>query len=410
MELFIEQKSHTFFHKIWLFITIITIFYSFFFQYAVKAIGGAMFGLCALLILFCFVQVFFVQKGRITKSYLDPILLFVIISVIFTLGFTAKGYGTDLSVRMIEYVLTSYSIYLLLREYPDYIEIVFWGNSLAITLLALATFVKGVAVSSSGAIGLEGLNSNSMSSFLLIMYFTSFCLFYKKRRFLIRILLLFMIAVVAVAQVSAASRRGFIVLVLFTFLSLVFGIIPLKSENKSKKRFFFFVLLLLGVGIALIFLQNYLLEKTLLGARLMGSYDGGDAARNRYQTFALQQFKEHPLFGIGLGGVAFHMGAYSHSLYYELLACTGILITLLFSYGIIKMLRAYWLSNRIFMALDDQKENVYLSRIGFVFLFCILVSGIAVVMIYDFHFYFSLALLVALLSQLKDSWRIEYGK
>lgn len=409
MELFVEKKSHTFFYKIWLFITMITIFYSFFFQYAVKAIGGAMFGLRALLILFCFVQVFLVQKGRITKSYLDPIVLFVIISVIFTLGFTAKGYGTDLSVRMIEYVLTSYSIYLLLRECHEYIEIVFWGTSLAITLLALATFIKGVAVSSSGAIGLEGLNSNSMSSFLLIMYFTSFCLLYKKRRFLIRVLLLFMIAVVAVAQVSAASRRGFIVLVLFTFLSLVFGIIPLKSENKSKRRYFFYVLLLFGIGIALIFLQNYLLEKTLLGARLMGAYDGGDVARNRYQTFALQQFKEHPLLGIGLGGVAFHMGAYSHSLYYELLACTGILITLIFAYGIMKMFRAYWLSNRFFMAFDNQKANTYFSRIGFIFLFCILVSGIAVVMIYDFHFYYSLALIVALLSQLKDSWKIGYG-
>lgn len=409
MELFVEKKPHTFFYKIWLFITIIAIFYSFFFQYAVKAIGGAMFGLCAFLILFGFVQVFFVQKGRVTKSYFDPIVLFVIISVIFTLGFTAKGYGTDLSVRMIEYVLTSYSIYLLLRECHEYIEIVFWGTSLAITLLALATFIKGVAVSSSGAIGLEGLNSNSMSSFLLIMYFTSFCLLYKKRRFLIRVLLLSMIAVVAVAQVSAASRRGFIVLVLFTFLSLVFGIIPLKSENKSKRRYFFYVLLLLGIGIALIFLQNYLLEKTLLGARLMGAYDGGDVARNRYQTFALQQFKEHPLLGIGLGGVAFHMGAYSHSLYYELLACTGILITPIFAYGIMKMFRAYWLSNRFFIAYDNQKANIYFSRIGFIFLFCILISGIAVVMIYDFHFYYSLALIVALLSRLKDSWKIEYG-
>lgn len=411
MELFIEQKPHTFFGRIWLFITMITIFYSFFFQYAIKAIGGAMFGLCALLILFNFIQVFLVQKGRIAKSYLDPIVLFVIISVLLTLGFTAKGYGTDLSIRMIEYVLTSYSIYLLLKEYPDYIEIVFWGNSLAITFLALSTFMKGVEVSSSGAIGLEGLNSNTMSSFLLIMFFTSFCLFYRKRRFVIRILLLFMIAVVAVAQVSAASRRGFIVLVLFTFLSLVFGIIPLKAENKSKKRFCFYVLLLLGIGVALIFLQNYLLEKTLLGARLMGVYDGGDAARTRYQTFAFQQFKEHPLLGIGLGGIAFHMGAYSHSLYYEMLACTGIFGTLIFLYGIIKMLRTYWLSNKVFMNVDDQKTNIYLSRMGGIFLFCILVSGIAVVMIYDFHFYYSLALLVTLLSRIKASWRIvEYDE
>ena len=409
MEVFINRKLHTFFDKIWLLVTMVTIFYAFFFQYAVTAIGGVMLGLCAFLILFCFVQVLIVQKGKITKSYLDAILLFVIGSVILTVGIISEGYGIDLSVRMIEYVLTSYSIYLLLREYPDYIETVMWGTSIAITLLALASFVKGVAVSSSGAIGLEGLNSNSMSSFFLIMYFTSFCLFYKKRRFMIKIILLFMIAVVAVAQVSAASRRGFIVLVLFTFLSLVFGIIPLKAQKKSKKRFFLYVLLLLGIGIALFFLENYLLEKTILGARLMGSYDGGDAARVRYQTFALQQFKEHPFLGIGLGGVAFHMGAYSHSLYYELLACTGILMTLIFAYGIIKMLRGYWLLNKIFKTSDEQKENSFLSRIGLVFLFCILVSGIAVVMIYDFHFYYSLALLVALLSQLKNNWRIKYG-
>lgn len=409
MEIFINRKPHTFFDKIWLLVTMVTVFYAFFFQYAVTAIGGVMLGLCAFLILFCSVQVLIVQKGKITKSYLDPILLFVIGSVILTVGITSEGYGIDLSVRMIEYVLTSYSIYLLLREYPDYIETVMWGTSIAITLLAIASLVKGVAVSSSGAIGLEGLNSNLMSSFFLIMYFTSFCLFYKKRRFMIKIILLFMIAVVAVAQVSAASRRGFIVLVLFTFLSLVLGIIPLKAQKKSKKRFFFYVFLLLGIGIALFFLQNYLLEKTVLGARLMGSYDGGDAARVRYQTFAFQQFKEHPFLGIGLGGVAFHMGAYSHSLYYELLACTGILMTLIFVYGIIKILRGYWLLDKKFKIFDEQKENSFLSRIGLVFLFCILVSGIAVVMIYDFHFYYSLALLVALLSQLKNNWRIKYG-
>ncbi len=408
MELFMSQKSHTLFDKIWLLVTMITIFYAFFFQYAVTAIGGAMLGLCAVLIIFCFIQVLIVQKGKITRSYLDAILLFVIGSVILTVGITSEGYGTDLAARMIEYVLTSYSIYLLLRVCPDYIENVMWGTSIAITLLALASFIKGVVVSSSGAIGLEGLNSNSMSSFFLIMYFTSFCLFYKKRRFLIRILLLFMIAAVAVAQVSAASRRGFIVLALFTLLSLVFGIIPLKAKKKSKKRFFLFVLLLFGIGAALIFMQNYLLENTILGARLMGLYDSGDAARVRYQTFALQQFKEHPILGIGLGGVAFHMGAYSHSLYYELLACTGILMTLIFAYGVIKMLRGYWLLNKIFKTSDEQKVNRYLSQIGFVFMLCILVSGIAVVMIYDFHFYYSLALLVALLSQLKNNWRIKY--
>ena len=75
------------------------------------------------------------------------------------------------------------------------------------------------------------------------------------------------------------------------------------------------------------------------------------------------------------------------------------------------MLRTYWLSNKVFMNVDDQKTNIYLSRMGGIFLFCILVSGIAVVMIYDFHFYYSLALLVTLLSRIKASWRIvEYDE
>lgn len=405
MELLTGQRTHTLFDRIWLFINVSTIFYAFFFQYAVKSIDGTMLILCVTLIIFAIVQIMIVQRGVLKKSYLGPIILFVIVAVVISMVITSKGYGTDLSIRMVEYVLTAYSIYLLLKKNPDYIEIIMWSTSITIALLALASFVKGVEVSSSGAIGLEGLNSNSMSSFLLIMYFTSFCLFYKSRRFVVRMLLLCMIAVVAVVQVAAASRRGFVVLVLFTFLSLVFGIIPLKSGNKSRKKILFYILLLMGLAIALIFLRNYLLDNTLLGVRLMGLYDGGDAARDRYQAFAWQQFKEHPLLGIGLGGIAYYMGAYSHSLYYEIISCTGVLITMIFAYGIVKMLLGYWRSSKKLMVLVDQKAINYLSRIGFIFLLCILLSGIAVVMIYDFHFYFSLALLTVLLNRLNETWR-----
>ena len=396
MDYYSEEDKVSTFNIIWLILTVILILYSFFFQYAVKSFGGLMILLCGGIIVFGTLQVFVIQRGRIEKSLLGPIVLFVFAAGIITIAISGQGeYGSDLIIRMIEYVMTAYSIYLLLSTNRRYTDIVFWCICLTITCLGLVSLFRGVVITSAGAKGIEGLNANSMSNYFIIMTFCSFYLIWKKRRPFQNFLLVVMNVIVMIAQISAASRRGFIVLILFYILSLIFALIPYKSENSSKRKSFRYMFLIVAMGIALVFFQKYLLDNTVLGARLLGSFDGGDAARTRYQEFAWEQFLKHPVFGIGLGGIAYHMGAYSHSMYYELLSCTGLVLTLVFLIGFLRFGTKYLKMNRLYRKIGTEKNIIYITAEALIFLLCLLISGYAVVMIYDFHFYISVALLAA---------------
>ena len=404
----IEKARESFFDRIWLLLIIILIIYVFFFQYSVKSFSGLMIVLCSSIILCGLFQIFANQHGKISKSLMGLILFFVFVASLVTIIFTSQGnYGTMLCVKMIEYVLTAYSIYLLLLNQPQYIEILLGCICVTITLLGIVSLSQGVAITSAGAKGIEGLNANIMSSFFVIMIFSSFCLFWKKRRKIITILLCLMNAIVIIAQISAASRRGFIVIILFVSLSIIFALIPHKSGNRSKKRMTLYIFFVVAIAVALVYFKNYLLDSTVLGARLMGSFDGGDAARAKYQAFALEQFRMHPIWGIGLGGIAYHMGAYSHSMYYELVSCTGLVMTMIFFAGFLGFGVKYWKINKQYRRRGNCKEIVYVSTECFFFWLSLIISGYAVVMIYDFYFYLSVALLTKIYKNIElngENW------
>ncbi len=406
-----ERIKATFFEKIWLSLSILLIIYTFFFQYSVKSINGLMILLCGSNIFCGLLQIIVNQRGRISKSLMGPMIFFVFAASFVTFFFTAQGkYGTILCVKMIEYSLTAYSIYLLLRCHPRYIEVIFACVCLSVALLGIVSLVAGIAITSAGAKGIEGLNTNTMSSFFMIMVFCSFYLLWKNRKTIINLLLIFMNMIVMVAQISAASRRGFIIIVLFIFLSIIFAVIPYKSKYSSKKKIALYIFSAAMIAIALVYFKNYLLDNTVLGARLLGSFDGGDIARQKYQVFALEQFLAHPILGIGLGGIAYHMGAYSHSMYYELISCTGLVLTTVFLCGFFRFGRKCWKLNRLNRRLQTNGEIVYITAECFFFWVSLLISGYAVVMIYDIYFYLSLALLAAILKNIElngEEWYLH---
>ena len=90
------------------------------------------------------------------------------------------------------------------------------------------------------------------------------------------------------------------------------------------------------------------------------------------------------------------MGAYSHSMYYELLSCTGIFCSVLFLYGLIKIVMDSFRIREY--SKNTNKMIAYICGIIVVFIACTAVSGMAVVMIYDFYFYLSIAVVSAVLS------------
>ena len=392
----IEKDIPTIFERIWLILVLLLITYYFFFQYAVKAIGGVMIVLCGAVILCGCIKIFLSQSGKLERSMMGPIVVFVFSSVVLTITVTSHGrYRTDICIIMIEYVLTAYSIYLLLKTRFEFFRFVLWLTCISVTLLAATTFTHGTVVTSTGAIGIVGLNTNSMSSFYIFATFACFVLLGIERKMITKIMLVACVIIIMFSMVAAASRRGFIVISAFIGISVLFGIVPLKSENRSKARFLLYFLAILLLVVALLYIQNYLLENTVLGSRLMGYMDTGDSARDKYQNFARIQFQEHPIFGIGLGGIAYYMGAYSHSLYYEIFSCTGIILSCFLLIALLKYGTKFFQNQKRYKNMD--KFKYYIAIEGFLYWLSIVVSGVSMTMIYDLYFYLSLAILAGML-------------
>lgn len=379
------------FPSLWEVAIILLTLYSFFFQYAVKQINNAMFTLCLANIIFGFF--FLIKKGRLFKSYFLYILLFILMSFIMSLliGVSPK-YSTDIGLKMIEYSLTCYSIYLFVLANTNKTYHIIFFIWISIFLLSVNVMIRGEVVDYLGAIGITSLNSNEMSSFYIFMVYCAFLLYGHSNNKLFKIIFLGSIIFVFILQILAASRRGFIVMSLMILSILIFGFIPMNNKKHSRKRMIISSLVMIFIALSFFLLRNYILSETILGERLSGIMTGGDAARNNYQIFAYEQFVKHPIFGVGLGGVAYLQGVYSHSLFYETLACTGIFGTVLL---FMALFYAGWQLVKLLKnpKLPFYQESYFSTKVTLIYFIALLLSGFAVVMIYNFYFYYSLIII-----------------
>lgn len=371
------------------------VFYAFFFQYGVTTINGAMLVINAVCILFGIAHLI-LKKHDLKRSPYNWIVAFVLItvsiSVVFGVSTTAS---IDIGIRMIEYCLTGFSIFLFAVVHKRRFIYVIFYMWLSILLLAISVLLHGAAVNSIGAVGIGTLNTNAMSSFFLLMVFCSFYLYGQTRNKMKKGLILASLLTVFFVQIQSASRRGFIVMVFMIVMNIVLAVIPYSNEENSRKKLITYSAVIIAGAIAFVGLRDYIFNNTILGQRLSGMMTGGDAARIRYQVFALEQFKRHPILGIGVGGIEYLQGVYSHSLFYETLSCTGIL-------GSVFMLCAFFaLIKKLLQNLigenshDVSKKGRYLNKTMLIYMLGIILSGVAVVMIYDLYFYLSLALIAA---------------
>lgn len=400
----IGKENNTIMSRLWLLITMTIVVYMFFIQYGIGTVNGLLIVLSVLTICFSAYQIIIVQHCKLKTGYLDGILLFAFLSTCCTVFISSGGrYGVDESIRLLEYVLVGYSTYLLCTNYRNCLKPILWAICFSISLVAIVGLTKGVEISTSGAIGVATLNGNVMATYFIIMIFSSFLLFGMIKRRVVLLALLAMDCIVIISQVLSASRRGFIVLLMFLFLSITFGVIPLKSNTHSKRRLFLYILLILVLLLAALFIRDYVIENTILGARLSGQFNGGDAARDYYQSFALSQFLSHPLLGIGLGGIQYNIGMYSHSMYYEILACTGVVCSAIFFVALLRIGRCFTRVIR-YRKVMESPSTYYYACLGAIYLICIFVSGIAVVSIYDIDFYFVLGVLAAIAKITNDEY------
>ena len=383
------------------------IFYAFFFQYGVTTINGAMLALNALCIFLGMVMLLSEDyKGY--QSFYTWVIAFVLISVLLGAVFgVSSNASTDVGIRMIEYCLTGYSVLLFSMSHKEeFIKILFY-TWLSILLLAITVQIKGTIVVYLGAVGIGDLNTNEMSSFFLLMVFCAFYLYGNTSSKIQRIIIWLSLLFVFFTQIQSASRRGFIVMVFMIVMNIVISVIPFKIQDNSRKKLLIYSLIVIAGAFAFIELRDYILSSTVLGERLTGSMIGGDAARSRYHQFALEQFMRRPIFGVGVGGINYLQGVYSHSLFYETLGCTGIIgsviLAISFLFPLKRLIKGLFINEND----ADQKTRVYLSKTLFIYLIAILISGVAVVMIYDFYFYLSLALIAAGMLLVNESGKIR---
>lgn len=363
--------------------------YAFFYQYAYEPINGALPLLGGMILLFA------LAKTRKTMDFYRPLLpllgftIYIIITgFLFSYSFRNTG---SLLVSYFEYLLPCYGMYVYCAGNSKKLKNVLWGLWLAVTLIAVQSVVNGT-VTYTGAISVGSsntLSTNVLSSFLAIGLICDLILMesYETNKFG-KIILILGLIIQLISQVNSASRRGIIVF-LFLLIAGIYSILQIKYKGRPIVKFVLVLLLASGVIVAFDTVMSNS-ERFLIIERFHSSGYLGDSLRRVYQEKALELFNDNPIFGRGLGAVGAYAGMYSHSMYHEILACTGILGFLIFLLGMLIKPGLYFLRcNKKEISLSLK----LLARLMLVFIVSILIGGVAVVYIYDMYFYVMIGLI-----------------
>lgn len=387
--------------KMWEVTFALSFFYIFFFQNVIFDIGGLIIVLTGVLTIFSLLNWVKTNKGMLSVTPMLWLGVFVTVSLCGSYVFSNNFQDSlDVGLRMMEYLLLAYSLFCFVKSHPYRFYAIIRYIWLSISLLCIGVLIKGTAVTSAGGLGLGTLNVNLLSSYILIQVFCSFVLLGNAKKKMNIMLICTSVVVSLFVQIMAASRRGFLVASAYLLLAIFFVMIPKYTKRHSKKRILIYMVLLIALLITIALLGDYIINETVLGSRFLGNFNSGDIARTRYRNIAIQEFCRRPILGVGLNGLTSVMGAYSHSLYYETLACTGVVGAL------ILFLMLANVSADLFKQVKRKEygasSNTYVSRLCFLYLVLLFVSGIAVTMIYDFYFFMSVGLVSAVCSICRD--------
>lgn len=373
--------------------------YSFWFQYGVKVIDGlfTVFG-----VFFVFLSVSYFYKSLKVLKQCVPVIAFIAVLLFETIVFSLHRDISMLALTdIVKYVLPMIGISCYvgynIRKFKSICLMVL----LSTFLLCIFAFTHP-EIRTTGAISVGELNTNVLSSFLLIQLVCGLYLLVLTKNKLFRFSLICVLILGFFTQFRAASRRGVIVY----FFALVIYLIAcfiVKNRHKPKIAFIPVIIFLVcgGVYLFLTKVSNLTFIERLLSSQ---ESNNGDQLRGVYQTYAISLFKSHPIFGAGLNSVALGVGDYSHNLYTELLACSGIIGFISFGaiiYSSLKKSIKRFCSNKNLAAK-------YFYLISILTIGIILISGIAVVQFYDMYFYILVAVLLSSLN-VCSSRRFSFG-
>lgn len=162
---------------------------------------------------------------------------------------------------------------------------------------------------------------------------------------------------------ASASRKGFLMLVVFLGLWLFLS----QSTRRNRLRL---LVALVVFAVILVRAFDYVYNNTYMGKRLQKIQTLDDAMEDKRAHLyveALYQTARHPVAGLGLGNfkVQSQLGAYTHSDYMEVLSTTGLVGFLLYySMYYVLVRRIFRLRKMAASAEVIRITNVYLAALG----------------------------------------------
>ena len=380
------KKQHEIVDKIlYVFISLFFL-YAFWYQYTVSVVGGALIGLGIIIFFLSFLNI------RISLKFygqlISIVVFWIFVSTIGVIASPVPRVAISHCIDILKYMIPMIGIYTYVNT--DIIKLIYVLRMILFTtfLVALSAIFNG-NLTNTGAIIPGTMNANVESSLLMMGAISALIIWgYGSTKIFEKIAIIIILIVCAMAQLLCASRRGLVVFV-FIVCSGIYIIIKNKYNNKLYK----YCLYIIGILCAccfVYFIYDFVVESVFL-ERLMNTNNEGDRVRNVLQAQAGKLFLESPIWGKGLGYVSYLMGLYSHSLYYELLACTGIIGTSLILTFLIKRFFVFWKVGT--KKYENEVNMLTVSKIMSIFILVILLSGLYVVYIYDAYFYVILGLI-----------------
>lgn len=192
----------------------------------------------------------------------------------------------------------------------------------------------------------------------------------------------YVIAALAVISIAGSRKSILAIMILFALIFVFCG-----RDLFQKMTSLQFVGIIIVVTVAIYFVYNNLLpyfEDTDLYLRVFGrnAEDTAQSDEGRltlYKT-AMEEFINHPIFGLGFNNYIHYHGSYTHSTYVEPLACSGIfglLYLIPYVHILINQIKLSFSSNKVFLS-----ENRVFHKQMLAFYIAFLFVGIGIPYLY----------------------------
>ncbi len=375
-----------------LFISLALLFvYAFWYQY-VSTSNTNLFSLLGIICLFfCF------SRLKLKFSYYQDLSALIAFMIFCSLTLIINDFSFDRHltrlISMYKYMIPLLGIYL----YVDGERRKFKHILVAVcitTVLMFLSIQRSSIVYQTGAVTFgssNGMNTNVLSSIICLGLFSALYLLFDSKNKAVNIILIIYIMYCLYTQILAASRRGFIEFCFLLILSL-YSYVQIRYKKKVIVKLLGFLALFLGIYFIYSYLSNNSSSIALM-QRFLIRDSKGDQNRVFYMHTAFDLFKQSPIIGMGLGSVEKSIGIYSHSLYLELIASTGIVGTLILLGLFCKEI--IFVGKKSFAKNNTSVQSIISCRLVFAFIISILIGGICVVYIYDLYFYIMISLILA---------------